>query len=262
MEAMPAWHPLVTTVSWSWAYLLAFLVVLNFALPVFCHYTIVSHKSLQGQWPHCIDASFFKRVCTMLLHKRHACESQHVADVSDGIGLGRGFLESLSTRGRARPKVQDIAADRPTSGITSDSMSEALSTVIHDFATTFPEHTYLGFSTFENNRPALFSRCPTYTDTRYFGEICRLNATDHSVHLILHPADARTVTEAGWAKRSPLPQDMKSLLFGWLTSTPVGLTIVHYPRDEVELQVVADILKAAVWWVSGVNANIASGDWP
>ncbi len=232
---------------------------MHFALPVLCRFTSLDNKSIQAQWPHCLEPSFLKQACNMLLCVLRPCHSQHSADMPDGIGLGRGFLESLPTRGRSFPKV-GVPLQRQPYEMSSKIMTEALFNMMHDFTNAFPDHTYLGCSAFENNRPVLFSRCPTYTKTLYFGEICQLDATDNSVLVALHPSDAQTVIEAGWAKSCCSPHDMKSFLLGWVTSPPVGLTVVHYPRDELELPVVADILKAAVWWVSGVNASIAS-DW-
>ena len=64
--------------------------------------------------------------------------------------------------------------------------------------------------------------------------------------MTLHPADAQTVLEAGWAERHPLARG------GWFERfVPGSFIMVYAPRDEAEVQVVVEIVKAAAWFVGG-----------
>ena len=64
--------------------------------------------------------------------------------------------------------------------------------------------------------------------------------------MALHPADAKLVLERGWGERHPLARG------GWLTRfVPPTFLMVYAPRDEGEVGVVLEIIRAAAWWVSG-----------
>ena len=73
-----------------------------------------------------------------------------------------------------------------------------------------------------------------------------MHPSDGSLHLTLHPADARIVLEKRWGERHPLARG------GWCTRfVPSGFLMVYAPRNQGELEVVMEIIKAAVWWVGG-----------
>lgn len=64
--------------------------------------------------------------------------------------------------------------------------------------------------------------------------------------MTLHPQDARLVLERGWAERHPLAKG------GWLTRfVPSCFVMVYAPRTAEEVDVVMEIVGAAVWWVGG-----------
>lgn len=64
------------------------------------------------------------------------------------------------------------------------------------------ERLQLGTSCFEKHGTALFSTAPIRKTCN--GEIFHVHASDGSMHMTLHPADLKTVLEAGWAERHPL----------------------------------------------------------
>ncbi|KAK4452229.1 hypothetical protein QBC34DRAFT_447247 [Podospora aff. communis PSN243] len=72
-------------------------------------------------------------------------------------------------------------------------------------------------------------------------EIAHAHPADNSLHVWLSGPDARKVMEAGWGQRFPL-QFVRS---GW--------TMVYAPRNEEELEVVEEIVRAGVAWVTGVQ---------
>ena len=72
------------------------------------------------------------------------------------------------------------------------------------------------------------------------------------MHLTLHPIDAALVIASGWGERHPLAGCRihgKRLL-------PAGFVMVYTPQNEIEVQTVMDIVKAAGWWVGGVDLAI------
>lgn len=70
------------------------------------------------------------------------------------------------------------------------------------------------------------------------------------MHLTLHPADAALVLSQAWGERHPLSSG------GWLTRfVPLGFVMVYAPRNQEEVEVVMEIVKAAVWWVGGINVD-------
>jgi hypothetical protein len=74
--------------------------------------------------------------------------------------------------------------------------------------------------------------------------------SDGSMHLTMHPADAALVLSQAWGERHPLSSG------GWLARfVPPGFVMVYAPRTEEEVEVVMEIIKAAAWWVGGVDAD-------
>jgi len=103
-------------------------------------------------------------------------------------------------------------------------------------------------SCFEKNSSGLFASVPI---TRTCGgEICHAHPSDGSMHLTLHPADAKAVLESGWGERHPLARG------GWCRRfVPKEFVLVYAPREEGEVEVVMEIVAASVWWVSGIDVN-------
>ena len=69
------------------------------------------------------------------------------------------------------------------------------------------------------------------------------------MHLTLHPLDVSIVISAGWGERHPLAGKYihgKELL-------PSGFVMVYAPRDESQIKTVMEIVRAAAWWVGGVD---------
>lgn len=65
--------------------------------------------------------------------------------------------------------------------------------------------------------------------------------TDGSSHLVLSDADAATAIKAGWAERH--------LLAG--QKVPTGLVMVYAPRNNEEIDIVIEILKASYKYARG-----------
>lgn len=72
-------------------------------------------------------------------------------------------------------------------------------------------------------------------------EIAHAHPSDCSLHVWVSNTDARKVIEAGWGQRFPLPP------------APAGWIMVYAPRNESEMDVIEDIVKAAAHWATGIS---------
>ena len=180
-----------------------------------------------------------------------------------GLWLQRPYLESLPPRSGTRPCVAGIAPQRQITQQSPEGMYDALSTSIRNLAAEHRDSTYLGRTSYEpGQNTVLFSRRTTYTqtaETHYLGEIAHAHLSDGSLHLTLHPADVKTVIEAGWGERHPLARS--NWWWPWGTHMSSGYVIVYAPRDDKELGVAEEIVKAAIWWVSGTDSKIVEESW-
>ncbi|KAJ9220209.1 hypothetical protein DTO169E5_7379 [Paecilomyces variotii] len=91
------------------------------------------------------------------------------------------------------------------------------------------------------------------------GEIAHVHGTaEHSVHVILSPVDSKKVIEAGWGQRHSLSgSTVFRKLFGKKRAMfiPNEFLLIYAPRDEEEIKVVINIVKAAVAFGAGVSTD-------
>ena len=154
-----------------------------------------------------------------------------------------GALCSLPQREGPRPSTLGIAPHRQTDQKPSQEMYEKLANALHTIA---EENLHLleGTSCFEKHGTGLFSDNPQRRTCG--GEICHAHPSDGSLHLTLHPADAKIMLEGGWGERHPLARG------GWLERfVPGGFVMIYAPRNDEELDVVLEIVRAAAWYVGG-----------
>lgn len=167
--------------------------------------------------------------------------------ISPSLQPRHGHLVSLTQRFGPRPAVRGIAPQRQVSQRNSPDMFSVLAKAIRQLAANPQNKLALGTSCFEKHGTGLFSLAPIARTCR--GEICHVHPSDGSLHLTLHPADAAIVLQSGWGQRHPLARG------GWLSRfVPEGFIMVYAPRDEKEVEVVIEIVRAACWFVSGVDA--------
>lgn len=166
-----------------------------------------------------------------------------------------GYLTpwTLPSRSGTRPVVQGIAPQRQR---TQKSSPEIYTTLVSSLRslTTDPRNCVVErTSCFEKHSSGLFASTPI---TRTCGgEICHAHPSDGSLHLSLHPADACIVIESGWGERHPLAKG------GWFRRfVPREFVLVYAPRGAEEVDVVLGVVKAAVWWVSGVDVGRGEGE--
>jgi len=102
-----------------------------------------------------------------------------------------------------------------------------------------------GTSALERHGTALFLQPSIQsppTTRRTMGEICHLHTnSDCSSHIMLSYADAREVVNKQWGERHPLSG----------AKLPLGFTLLYAPRDDAEFEVMKDIFRASVKFMSG-----------
>lgn len=160
----------------------------------------------------------------------------------------KGYLSSLPARAGKRPLIKGIAPQRQRTEKSSIDVYKGLVAgmrrLIDDPANSLLERT----SCFEKNSSGIFSSEPI---TRTCGgEVCHAHPSDGSMHMTLHPADIKIILEKGWGERHPLARG------GWCRRfVPREFMLVYAPRNQEEIELVMEIISAAVWWVSGVDVK-------
>lgn len=150
----------------------------------------------------------------------------------------------LPNRNGPRPTIAGIAPQRQLDQPGCAKMYQALRTALEAVAEKHPEALRIGTSCFEKKGLALFAQKPINATCR--GEICHVHHSDRSMHMNLHPDDAKVVLENGWGERHPLARG------GWMKAyVPREFVMVYAPRDRAELDVVCRIIEAAGFWVCG-----------
>jgi hypothetical protein len=201
------------------------------------------------------------KVCERLLNIISVSDPL-VAPTTSIAKFSRGYLESLPQRRGSRPEVDGISSPIQRTQLPpweKQDVNDRLRKLIIDIPDKYPQSTYLGRSTFEPDSPTtLYARHRAFDQTKYYGEILSANTEDGFIHSSLHPCDVKTVIEKGWGQRHPLSGRLTSRLTGLVDSnlpSPVAgsRVLIYAPRNEEDLEVVEEIIKAAVWWVGGVE---------
>ena len=172
------------------------------------------------------------------------CENIHPIE-----GYYQGAHCWLPRRTGPRPTVAGIAPQRQLDQPGCTKMYQSLRASLENLADKQPDLLRIGTSCFEKKGLALFSQDPINATCR--GEICHVHHSDRSMHMNLHPDDARVVLEKGWGERHPLARG------GWMMAyVPQEFVMIYAPRDRTELDVVCRIIEAAAFWVTGKGFEI------
>ncbi|TVY24465.1 hypothetical protein LHYA1_G006618 [Lachnellula hyalina] len=155
----------------------------------------------------------------------------------------------LPFRSGSRPKIAGIAPQRQLDQPGCKKMYQMLRASLENLAVQNPESFRIGTSCFEKKGLALFARDPINATCR--GEVCHVHHSDRSLHLNLHPDDAKLILERGWGERHPLARG------GWMKAyVPREFVMVYAPRNRMELDAVCRIIEAAGFWVSGKQFEV------
>ncbi len=81
-----------------------------------------------------------------------------------------------------------------------------------------------------------------------FYEVAHVHPQDNSLHVYLSPQDAKVVLTREWGQRFPVEG-----------MAPPSWIMVYAPRNEEEMEVVREIVRAAVCFAVGRNVQALSG---
>ncbi|KAK3696554.1 hypothetical protein LTR37_017896 [Vermiconidia calcicola] len=166
---------------------------------------------------------------------------------SSRLNRAGGHLKHLPQRRGRRPQVKGIAPHRQVTQQAEKHIFEKLSSNIIRMASDNPEELQVGTSCIEQHGIGLFTTMPGGVSRhRCRTEICHAHPSDGSMHMTLHPADAKVVLEAGWGEKHPLSRGGYFERF-----VPEGFVMVYSPRDEADVEITIRIIEAAAWYVSG-----------
>lgn len=161
-------------------------------------------------------------------------------------GALQAWSAQIPIRRGPRPMVAGIAPQRQRDQFAPRHIYQSFRDAVSLGAERNPQQLGTGVSCFEKNGLALFAFHPL--NNTCAGEICHVHHLDGSLHMSLHPLDAKVVLERGWGQRHPLANAEG----GWMSKyVPREFTLVYAPRDVEELDVVCAIVEAAAWWVTG-----------
>ncbi|TVY58831.1 hypothetical protein LCER1_G001029 [Lachnellula cervina] len=178
------------------------------------------------------------------------------ATFTENIHPTTGYYQRVQSwlphRSGPRPKIAGIAPQRQLDQPGCKKIYHMLRASLENLAIQNPESLRIGTSCFEKKGLALFARDPINATCR--GEVCHVHHSDRSLHLNLHPDDAKVVLEKGWGERHPLARG------GWMKAyVPREFVMVYAPRNRMELDAVCRIIEAAGFWVSGQQFEVGIG---
>ena len=159
-----------------------------------------------------------------------------------------GYLGDLPERSGSRPETRGIAPHRQVTQKASKAVVNEIKDAIESLAVC-DDRLLTGVSCLEKHGLALFRGSCTRDS-----EICHLHNTEGSIHIGLHPNDARTVLQRGWGERHPLARG------GWCERfVSASFVLVYAPQNETEIDLVMSIVQAgARYQVCNASGSDAS----
>ncbi|CAI7661234.1 unnamed protein product [Penicillium glandicola] len=183
---------------------------------------------------------------------------------AEGHGKGDdGFLflseEQLgSRRGQERPLVgPHVVPQRQLTQVPDEAIMEKFCTAFSAFAYRNYHLVKLQRSNLERHADGLFvaDHIPVSGIAKTMKrEIAHIHSgNDHSVHMILAPADCIKVIEAGWGQRHAFSgtSAMTFLSLGTRPDIPAEYVLIYAPRTEAEIETVMQIVSAGVEFMTG-----------
>ncbi|KAJ5519908.1 hypothetical protein N7463_000361 [Penicillium fimorum] len=185
-------------------------------------------------------------------------------EAAEGHGKGNdGFLslseEQLgSRRGEERPVVgPHVVPQRQLTQVPDEAIMEKFRTAFSAFGHRNQHLVKFQKSNLERHANGLFvaDYIPVYGIAETMKrEVAHIHSgNDHSVHVVLAPADCIKVIEAGWGQRhafSGAPA-MTFLSLGTRPNIPAEYVLIYAPRTEAEIEMVMQIVSAGVEFMTG-----------
>jgi hypothetical protein len=131
----------------------------------------------------------------------------------------------------------------------SPEAASSLQNLMQEFASTAPYSSYIETrpsKTEGGTGPAIYVNPDVKTINpaahKIFYELAHVHPSENSLHVYVSPRDAKLVMKRGWGQRFPVT---------WLA--PPSWMMVYAPRTEEEVEVVREIVRAAVCFAVGEN---------
>jgi hypothetical protein len=184
------------------------------------------------------------------LRINHALSSNDLLDPSPLSANGPSYLHGpILPRAGSRPKIMSrIMPQRQHPEPIDTETRSRLQSLMRDLALshphlveTRPSHTEGKSTDGLYALKDLDTLNPLAKDKILDHEIAHAHPADNSLHVWLSDPDARSVIEAGWGQRFPL------------TFVQRGWVMVYAPRTDAELEVVEEIVRAGIGWITGVT---------
>ncbi|KAH8808305.1 hypothetical protein F5884DRAFT_676405 [Xylogone sp. PMI_703] len=197
---------------------------------------------------------YLKIVCLRMFALKNPYEPLTCSsDIYPRIGYFQNSAYSLPQRRGPRPQIAGIAPQRQINQRGCPVVYKALLASIQSTADQNPKNLCTGISCFEKKGLSLFTRNPVNATCN--GEIVHVHHSDRSMHMNMHPDDAKLVIERGWGERHPLARG------GFFKQyVPREFMMIYAPRNREEMEVICRVIEAAGYWVSGEKINLSVRD--
>lgn len=207
-----------------------------------------SHSTGTGGTPPTLQGYLkIQRWGLYLLYKR-----QNLLDPAPIPETGTAYIKpgKIPERAGCPPKIirWTLPQRQYPQPITKNTLDE-LNNLMQTFANTAPYSAYIETrpsKTEGGTGPAIYVKPDVKTINpmahKIFYEVAHVHPKDNSLHFYVSPKDAKTVVSRCWGQRFPVT---------WLA--PPSWIMVYAPRDEMELEVVKEIVRAAVCYAVGME---------
>ncbi|KAJ7034940.1 hypothetical protein C8F04DRAFT_1099558 [Mycena alexandri] len=160
------------------------------------------------------------------------------------------WLETPVERRGTRPETGwHCVPHRQLDRLPSEEIAKRLDAVFEKHTDANPTLVQIAVSPHEKLHPGMIIHpdipSPHKDAEQALREIAHIHPTDHSLHVILSPADSKTAIDLGWAERHPLSGVSRIL------PLPNNYLLVYAPRDDEELEVVERIIVASIGYMTG-----------
>lgn len=170
----------------------------------------------------------YMKICILRLFTVKAPCSPSPSLYSTALNPQKGLLSYLPARPGPRPSVAGLAPQRQLNQWAPPHIDTLLRSAIKCAALN-TTHLLETTASFGETGLALHAR-GTLLNPGRDREACHIHDTDKSLHLALHPDDAKIVLEGGWGERHPLARG------GWMCRfVPMEFVMIYAPRDVDEV---------------------------
>ncbi|EUC43573.1 hypothetical protein COCMIDRAFT_38510 [Bipolaris oryzae ATCC 44560] len=210
-------------------------------------YDFKSWQSTGGTPPTLQGYLKIRRWGLYLLYSR-----QNLLDPSPIPDSGESYLKPEKVQNRQGPRPGLTRWTLPQRQVPENitaGASAALHNLMQEFASTAPYNEYIDTrpsKTEGGTGPAIYVKEGVKTINpvahKIFYEVAHVHPAENSLHVYVSPQDAKLVMKRGWGQRFPVT---------WIA--PPSWIMVYAPRNEDEVEIVREIVRAAVCHAVSMN---------